>query len=157
LTEIAESSPILMAETKPKNSESDLPGTRSIGAEPGPVAQLHGQNWLLVPAKVEEGSPSSRANRGFQFSTVFGLLVSVFAIVGAVVLFINPRFDDVNQSISRLQSKIERVEDRMTSFETSLTVLDGKLSAIGNMIIVAFQDGELDSEETNSIWQQASQ
>ena len=145
-----------MAETEPKNGESNLPSTKSTDKGPGTVAKLHGQNWLLVPTTVADRSHPSTANKGFQFSTVFGLLVSVFAIVGAVVLFINPRFDDVNQNINRLQSNIENIERRMTSFETSVTKLEGKLNAIGNMIIIAFQDGELDPSEIESIWQQTS-
>ena len=45
----------------------------------------------------------------------------------------------------------------MTDLEGELTKLDAKLSAIGDMIILAFQNGELDSEEIKSIWRQASQ
>lgn len=146
-----------MAKTELSNGESDVETTKPAEEASITVANLHGQNWLLVPAKVEPGSNASVANKGLQFSTIFGLLVSVFAIVGAVVLFVNPRFEDVNHNINRLESEIANIEGRMTNFETRLAKLDGKLDAIGNMIIVAFQDGELDSEEIRSIWQQASQ
>ncbi len=147
-----------MAKTDLRSGESNV-GTTKPGEEASiTVANLHGQNWLLVPANVEPGSNASVvANKGLQFSTIIGLLVSVFAIVGTVVLLVNPRFEDVNHNINRLESEIADIQGRMTNFETRLVELDGKLDAIGNMIIVAFQDGELDSEEIRSIWQQASQ
>lgn len=146
-----------MTETELKYGESDVGTTKRAEEASITVANLQGQNWLLVPANVEPRSNASVANKGLQFSTILGLLVSVFAIVGAVVLFINPRFDDVNHNINRLQSEIADIEGRMSNLETGMAKLDGKLDAIGNMIIVAFQDGELDSEEIGSIWQQASQ
>ena len=146
-----------MAKTELRSGERGVGTTKPAEEASITVANLHGKNWLLVPANVEPGSNASVANKGLHFSTIFGLLVSVFAIVGTVVVFVNPRFEDVNHNINRLESEIANIEGRMANFETRLAKLDGKLDAIGNMIIVAFQDGELDSEEIGAIWQQASQ
>ena len=146
-----------MVSTEFTNGDNDLPDAKSVGNEPETVGTLQGQTWNLAPSRGEERNRTAAANKDLPLSTILGLVVSVFAIVGTVALFITPRFDDVNQSIGRLESKIVNLESRMTHFETSLTKLDGKIEAIGNMIIVAYHDGELAAAEIDAIWQQASE
>ncbi len=146
-----------MAQTERKTRATDPAGDKSVREAQGGVAKLQGQNWLLVPASAEDEKRTSVGNQGIQFSTFVALLASVFAIVGAVALFINPRFDDVNRNIDRLESSISEFEAGLTNLEDEVTKLDGKLSAIGSMFVIAFQDGQLDAEEITSIWQQASQ
>lgn len=146
-----------MAQTEGNTRATDSAGDKSVREAQDGVAKLQGQNWLLVPASAEDVKRTSAGNQGIQIPTFFALLASVFAIVGAVALFINPRFDDVNQNINRLESRISVFEAGVTNLEGEMTKLDGKLSAIGNMFVIAFQDGQLDADEITSIWQQASQ
>lgn len=146
-----------MAQTERNSRATDPAGGESVHEAQGGITKLQGQNWLLVPASAEDDKRRSAGNQGIQIPTFLALLASVFAIVGAVALFINPRFDDINQNISRLESRISEVEAGLTNLEGETTKLDGKLSAIGNMFVIAFQDGKLDAEEITSIWQQASQ
>ena len=146
-----------MTQTERKTRATDPAGDESVHETQGGITKLQGQNWLLVPASAEDDKRRSAGNQGIQIPTFLALLASVFAIVGAVALFINPRFDDVNQNINRLESRISEVEAGLTNLEGEATKLDGKLSAIGNMFVIAFQDGQLNAEEISSIWQQASQ
>ncbi len=119
------------------------------------VEELQGQRWLVPPREQAERQLSLE-NRGSQFSSIIGTVLALLTIAATFLLLVNPRFDDVNRNIGSLDNRIANLESRIKDIETDLTKLDGKLDAIGNMILVAYDDEELAAAEINTIWQQVS-
>ena len=70
---------------------------------------------------------------------------------------------DLSEQISDLKSdltkQIDAVDDRLRDVEFGLTLkmnaLDAKLNAIGDMTVIAFKDGNIDSAELSEIWDRA--
>ena len=119
------------------------------------VEELQGQRWL-VPPREEAARQLPLETRGNQYSAIIGTILALLTIAGTFLLLVNPRFDDVNRNISLLDTRIANLESRIAAIETDLTKLNGKLDAIGSMILVAYNDEELASAEINTIWQQVS-
>ncbi len=109
-----------------------------------------------MTSREASGAQTNSASGGTQFFTILGTVLALVSIAGTFLLFVNPRFDDINQSIGALDTRITSVESRMVDLETGLAALDNKLDAIGGMIMVANQDGELVADEIRAIWQQVS-
>ena len=119
------------------------------------VEELQGQRWL-VPPREEAARQWPSETRGSHYSAIIGKILALLTIAGTFLLLVNPRFDDVNRNIDSLDSRIASLEFRIAAIETDITKLDGKLDAIGSMILVAYDDQELASAEINTIWQQVS-
>lgn len=91
-----------------------------------------------------------------QFATIIGTVLALVSIAGTLLLFVNPRFDDINRNLGRMEGQLTSLETRMAAQERTLTRLDSKFDAVGNMFIVAYQDQELAASEIETIWRQAS-
>ncbi len=73
-----------------------------------------------------------------QFATIVGTVLALVSIAGTLLLFVNPRFDDINRNLGRVEGQLASLETRMAALENNLTRLDSKLDAVGNMFIVAY-------------------
>ena len=58
----------------------------------------------------------------------------------------------INELDSRLTRQINELDSRLTG---QIQAMDAKLNAIGDMTLLAYNDGEIDSSELAMIWEQA--
>lgn len=137
--------------------ETVEPGNSQIESSGGKtsIGDLQGQRWSLPP-KAESSTAASAARHVNQFATIVGTVLALVSIAGTLLLFVNPRFEDINRNLGRVEGQLASVETRMAALESNLTRLDSKFDAVGNMFIVAYQDQDLDLSEIETIWRQAS-
>ena len=115
---------------------------------------LNGQRWIL-PRPARAGNTPSRERLGNQLATIFGIALTLLSIAATLLLFLNPRFDDINRDLARLEQRIDGLETRLANVETGLIQMDSKLDTIGIMIIIANRNGESAATELEAIWRQA--
>lgn len=114
----------------------------------------------------EAVAPPSSIRLSENMPVVVGLVGAIVAILTpiiAIMIWVSSmqadmvdRFAELEKHITtQIQESHSSLLDKIHSLDLRIQTMDNKLNAIGDMTLVAFNDGEIDSGELATIWAQA--